>query len=481
MNSVQLDPDPGLFYPKTMMGVKDINVFPLYGQLKFTGSLDAPLFPTNGMLLTACALGTDNTALLGVTGSASTSAGSIASTSGPMYLSSSVSAASASMPITAQGQGFTNGASTFALVEQSEVVTITASTGTLLTTTRGALGTAAASHAANGGASVGNVLPGYVQVMKYGTTTTASIAAGSVSIPVTASTGIGAGGPITAGDFIQIGVNTATTTAEVRKVTLVTSLVLTLDTPTSFSHANGVCVLGVSAPFSHTIAPGNVLPSMILERNTGGNALGESLMFYGARINKLGLKVQATNSESAITADIIAQGASVDATPSAVSVADENPFVFFEAGISWFGTPVASMNQVTNFEFNCENGLKDVYTFNQTHTLQFLSSLTRKLDGKMDLVWNSFDDATYGYYTKMVNQSNLTLAPTQLNFALSHLTYAQGRVEVGMPKVNIQKYGDDLKVDDVVMSSIEYSAAYSISQGQSFVFVVNSPSQWLAF
>jgi len=52
-------PDTGLFYPETAMGVRESEVFPLYGQVKLTGSLGSPLFPVNGILAWIAAVGAD--------------------------------------------------------------------------------------------------------------------------------------------------------------------------------------------------------------------------------------------------------------------------------------------------------------------------------------------------------------------------------------------------------------------------------------
>jgi Phage tail tube protein len=54
-----LMPEPGLFYPQTMMNIRETDVFPLYGQEKLAGALDSPLFPVNGILAWIAAVGSD--------------------------------------------------------------------------------------------------------------------------------------------------------------------------------------------------------------------------------------------------------------------------------------------------------------------------------------------------------------------------------------------------------------------------------------
>jgi hypothetical protein len=53
-------PETGLFYPPVMMGVRETDVFALYGQEKLAGPIDGPLFPVNGISLFVGAIGTDN-------------------------------------------------------------------------------------------------------------------------------------------------------------------------------------------------------------------------------------------------------------------------------------------------------------------------------------------------------------------------------------------------------------------------------------
>ena len=53
-------PESGLFYPPVMMGVRETDVFAMYGQEKLAGPIDGPLFPVNGIQLFIGAIGTDN-------------------------------------------------------------------------------------------------------------------------------------------------------------------------------------------------------------------------------------------------------------------------------------------------------------------------------------------------------------------------------------------------------------------------------------
>lgn len=77
--STSLKPDPGLFSPSQMIGVRDSNVFPLYGQTKLQGSVDGMIVPTNAIEFLVASIGGDSGsngttgATLGITGTTSAS------------------------------------------------------------------------------------------------------------------------------------------------------------------------------------------------------------------------------------------------------------------------------------------------------------------------------------------------------------------------------------------------------------------------
>lgn len=66
MTGCTIESDPGWFSPELMMNKRDLHVFNLYGEAKFAGAIDGPLFPSNAMELLVAAIGTD-----AVTGTAS--------------------------------------------------------------------------------------------------------------------------------------------------------------------------------------------------------------------------------------------------------------------------------------------------------------------------------------------------------------------------------------------------------------------------
>jgi hypothetical protein len=59
MTGNTMEADPGWFSPPVMMGVRDKQVFNMYGEAKFAGAIDGPLFPSNAIELLVASIGTD--------------------------------------------------------------------------------------------------------------------------------------------------------------------------------------------------------------------------------------------------------------------------------------------------------------------------------------------------------------------------------------------------------------------------------------
>lgn len=357
MTGNSLDLDPGLFWPKVMMGQRDVNIFPVYGQYKNAGSLTGPLFPSNAGLLIPAAIGPDASAGYGITGSSATSANTLAS------------------PITV----------------------------------------------------------------------------GATTAVLTSATGY------TAGEFIQVDTNVPATptTSEVRKIVSVSTNTVTVDTAFTYAHASGVATAVVVAPFTHSIQQANVLSSLTVEKQLGGF---ESLQFSGARVNKFEVQATNGNQEIGISADLMAKHAAVLDSPSAISVVNESPYVFAETTLSLNSTAVA---QATSADLTIENGLKDTFTFNSSHELQFLTPLTRTVSFKADLVFTSLDDATWGYWTQMTNGTPFSIA-----LAFTHPA-SGGTVSFTMPNARIKTYTDAVKIDDIILSTITFDVGLNLSTLQT--------------
>lgn len=291
------------------------------------------------------------------------------------------------------------------------------------------------------------------------TTTTAGIAAGASVVPVSSATGY------TVGAILQIDTNNAATptTSECRKILSITANNITLTTPLTYAHASGVAVNTVTAPYTHTCQQANAIPSYTLEKNLGNF---ESLQFAGTRVNKLSVTAATTDTEAQMTADFVAQSVQVLDNPSVPSVVAESPFVFPEGTVSLFGQ---SLGIATSFQIDIENALESTYTFNQSHNLNFLTPTTLHVSGKVDIVWQSFDDSTWGYFTKMLNAGF-----GALTFTLAHAANA-GSVSLTASNVYLKGVPDDVKMDAVITSSLEWEGFMNFSTNTTVqATVINS-------
>ena len=522
-----------------MLGVRDVNVFPLYGQRKNTGDVGAPFFPGNGIATYVAAVGADGgdytTAILGtkgygVTGTASgVGSGAIAT-----------------------GNAITQ---TAVVLNTNATTTVSVASGTL---------TASALPVYN--------FPGAVTVPAAGSTTfTGATVTGTTLSSTATDTGqalagvntvvlTGTSTGIVAGTYVQIDVNnvSSATTAEIRKVTNVataTNTTLTLDYPLFFAHAVGAAVIGVTGPYSHTVLPSNTLPSLTIEKNIGGY---QSIQFTGSRIDKYGLKIETSDAPIAFSAGVTAQsfqilggvnsatinaaasnsaktqvtytttaphgynvgqqvtvasvtssggvgtfnvtdvilsvptattfvlantttatytsGGSVSSTLTPITVANELPFVFSEAVVNlnfgYGGTVQAS--QVSSLSLDIENGMKPTYTFNGSHDLQFLTPVSRKISGQMDVVFTSLTDSQWGFWDIVQGQiqGSITLTFTHPSGSTTTSPYVQGYapattnagygVTITLPACNFAKYADSIKMEDVVMTTLNFEAAYPL-------------------
>jgi len=274
------------------------------------------------------------------------------------------------------------------------------------------------------------------------TTLNGALTSGTSTFTLTSATGYAIG------SIIQVDSNNTVgpTTAEVRKIATLAGASGTVDRAWTYNHNTGATVNVVVAPFTHTITQTNTLPSLTVEKNIGNF---QSLQFAGTRVGKLSIKAPVANQPVTITADVSASTFTVLDSPTAVSVVNELPFVFTEASLTVFGTP---RYEASNVELDIDNGLKQTWTYGGNHGPNFLTPLTVHGSGKLDLVFDSLDDATYGDYTKMTNG---TLGTLVLSFAHPSST---STITFTLPQIALTKYVTDTKMNDVVMGGVTYEA-----------------------
>jgi len=217
-------------------------------------------------------------------------------------------------------------------------------------------------------------------------------------------------------------------------------------------------VTGVG-PYTHTISQANALPSLTVEKNLGNF---QSLQFAGCRVGKMSIKVPTANEPATMTADLTGRSAAILSSPTAVSVSNEIPFVFAEATLTMFGNARA---YCANVQIDIDNGLKETYTYSGSHGPSYITPVTLHVSGTLDVVWSSLNDATYGDYTSMVNGTLGSLVVTVV-----HATV--GTVTITLPQIVLNKYANDVKISDVIMSTLTFEATKSFSSGYTIQAVV---------
>lgn len=424
-----LEYDPGWFSPELMMAARDLHVFNLYGEAKLQGTIEGPLFPSNAISLVAAGIGKDNQVGYGIFGTIATPTSTT--------VNGSITAGATSVTVTSP--------TGFAIGQELIIDTGFLQEARLISNVAGSVITVADAFWYGHATGV---------TIVTGTTTTLSggLTAPTTSVTVTSATGI------TTNSFVQIDVNspTGSRTSEVRKVTNVVTNTLTLDQPITYNHATGAQVILVTSPYVHLIQQTNTLPSITCEKNIGNF---QSLQFAGCRVGKLGVKAPVANEPIKIGADVSGQSVAVLNTPTAVSVTSELPYVFAEATLNIFGGP---RYETHNTELEVNNGLKESWTYSGSHGPSFITPVTVAANGKIDVIFDSLNDATYGDFTKM--QSG-TLGALQLGFA--HPTGGSWAA-FNLPQIALSKFAGDLKMTEVVSSALTYEASRPLSGNQQW-------------
>lgn len=216
-------------------------------------------------------------------------------------------------------------------------------------------------------------------------------------------------------------------------------------------------VTGTVAPYTHTISQANTLASLTVEKNIGGF---QSLQFAGCRVGKTVIKCPTGDQAATITADVTGQSVATLSSPTAVSIINEIPFQFAEGTLSVFGS---NRYDAHNIQIDIDNGLKSTYTFSGQHGPNFITPVTLSVSGSFDVVWSSLTDATYGDFNALQNG---TLGA--LTFTLAHTTGSLYSVAITCPQIVINKFKNDIKLADVVMTTLNFEATRPLTGGTQY-------------
>lgn len=225
--------------------------------------------------------------------------------------------------------------------------------------------------------------------------------------------------------------------------------------------AVGTDAISGTGPYVHTISQASTLASLTCEKVIGGY---QSVQYAGCRVNKLTIKAAVGEEAVTMQADLMAQSATVLATPTTASFVSESPFTFVESTVTLFGNARADVKSI---ELVIENEVKATGSFTGSAQPTFLTAVTVKVSGKADVVWSSLNDPTYGDFSTMTGK---TLGALDLKFA-----HAGGdSVELTCPQVTLAKVGEDIKLTDVVLGTLEFQATKNLTSGYTIQAILTN-------
>lgn len=225
---------------------------------------------------------------------------------------------------------------------------------------------------------------------------------------------------------------------------------------------------GAGDPFTHTISPANTLPSFTIEKNLGG---AQSEQYAGCRVSKYVLSWTTGDEAVKVTADVVGQSIATLTTPTAVSITTADvPFVFPEVSLSLLGNAIVTPTQ---FSLSWDNQIKSTWTAAQSHNVTYLTPMARKVNGQVTVVWNSLNDATYGWLAKMPVGAGSATQGT-LVCTIAHAGSPSRSVAFTLNSVQLAKLTDDIKMNDVIMTQLDYEANYVIGSSLGQAVVLNS-------
>jgi len=223
------------------------------------------------------------------------------------------------------------------------------------------------------------------------------------------------------GDILMI--DDAGNGAECRKVSTVTGAGpydCTLDQALDRAHADGATVTKVIAPFTHTLAPGLVLPSYTIETYQGGVGSVSSHQYAGALVSKLKF-VGDNKTAPEVTPDFICQeevlldsGDISDPTAgtSQPITWDQTTALFGTAGEDADGTFTANTDLET-MEIDVDNTAKSDFTQSGHLYATRVNATAKKITGKATFYYK--DDATF--WTPFKSKTPVAMQYKALNSA----------------------------------------------------------------
>jgi hypothetical protein len=289
------------------------------------------------------------------------------------------------------------------------------------------------------------------------TTANGAAAAGANTIALTSATGY------TTGLYMQIGPMAAGGPSEVHKILSVATNTVTFAVGETlrYSYATLTPTNVVTSPFTHTATPGATINSLTVEKNLGGLT---SLQYAGAIINKASFKLTDKN-EAEATYDVMASNDAQISPTATIFTANNTPYSLTNYSVSAFGSPDVSIDTM---DLELDNMGKEHWTFASQRTPSLVRTGGFKATGK----WTQI----------LQNMTNYGNAMAGTNGALT-VTLSQGanaKIIFTLPQIIITKISQPVKVEDVIMQDVSFSALRNPTAGYSLQLqVVNT--QWISY
>lgn len=216
-------------------------------------------------------------------------------------------------------------------------------------------------------------------------------------------------------------------------------------------------VTGTVAPYTHTLSQANTLASLTVEKNLGSY---QSLQFAGCKVGKFKIKAPVANEPVTISADMSGQSVAILTSPTAISVTNELPWVFSEASLT---LATHARADVTSCELEIDNMLKETWTYSSHTGPSFITPVGLHVSGTITVVWSSLNDSTYGDFTTLLNQTT-----GALSLSFTHPGGGGYSVTFTCPQVVLAKYANDVKFEDVIMSTLTFEASRPLTGGSQY-------------
>lgn len=272
------------------------------------------------------------------------------------------------------------------------------------------------------------------------TTTNGAVLAGGTSVTLTSATGW-------SGSVVfQIGTGA---TAEVHNGTVSGSTVTLAGSETFlYPHADLSTIAKVSAPYTHTAVMRSTgqLSSFTVEKNMGGNNV--DIQYAGSIVGKAVAKFT-TNAEPEVTYTLMAQKDLVLSSATSPSWPTDAPYSPTQIAVSTGG--VVNTN-ITSAEVTVDNMGKNYPTLNGYAFPGLVVGTTRRITAKFTAIMTALNGGagSQGYYADLYPITATELIITATN--------GSNVYTLTLPAAYLTKYSDPIKIGDLIMVDLEYTA-----------------------